>query len=109
MPYCTLGDVLQAWACQGLLLMAKTKGRTWFTVETEAEAAFSEEGLQKVGSSYTLADGRTVQIVGLPVKTKVSPSDGGDWAEFSVAKWRTARRTFTEHCQNIERRCMSQL
>ena len=92
-PYCTLGDVLQAWACQGLLLMAKTKGRTWFTVETEGEVAFSEAGLQKVGSSYTLADGRAVQIVGLPVKTKVSPSDGGDWAEFSVAKWRTAMFT----------------
>jgi len=92
MPYYTIGDILQAWASAGILLMSKTKGRTWFTVETEGQIAFSEENLQKVGSSYTLEDGRTIQIVGLPSKTQKSPA-GGDWSEFSVAKWRTAMFT----------------
>jgi len=92
MPYYTIGDILQTWASAGVLLMAKTNGRTWFTVETEGEVAFTEESLQKVGSSYTLEDGRTVQIVGLPSRTQKSP-DGGDWSEFSVAKWRTAMFT----------------
>lgn len=92
MPYYTIGDILQSWASAGTLLMAKTKGRTWFTVETEGEIAFSEENLQKVGSSYTLEDGRTIQIVGHPSKFKKSPG-GGDWSEFSVAKWRTAMFT----------------
>ena len=61
-----------------------------FSVETEAEAMFTENSLSKVGHVHTLADGKVVRLVGLPQRTKTSPVDGGEWAEFNVAKWRSA-------------------
>ena len=87
-PYFTMSEVFQSAAGIGALTLLATKGRTWFSVETEGALDFTRKGLVKLGHRTTLPDGRTVQLVGLPRKVATSPSTGGDWAEFNVAKWR---------------------
>jgi len=53
-----------------------------------------------VGSSYTLEDGRTIQIVGLPSKIQRRPA-AGDWSEFSVSKWRTSMFTTNAYFSQV--------
>jgi len=89
-PYFTMVQVQQSAASMGALGLMQTSGRTWFSVETEGALDFSRKGLTKVGHQHKLADGRVVQLVGMPRKVQTSPSSGGDWAEFNVAKWRSA-------------------
>lgn len=93
--------LLQRFAQRGTLRMIKTSGRTWFSVETLVSAAFSSHGLQKVGYEYTLADGQKVHFVGLPQRLKTSASNGGEWAEFNVSKWRSAMFTANCHFQQV--------
>jgi len=90
MPYVTLANVQQGAAAYGSVTMLSTKGRTWFSVETEGALDYTREGLTKLGHQTKLNDGRVVQLIGLPKKVQTSPSSGGDWAEFSVARWRSA-------------------
>jgi len=85
-----ISSLLADIAKRGTLRMIKTNGRTWFSVETKESAAFTSENLRSCGQSYKLADGREVNLVGLPKKTETSPVDGGEWAEFSVERWRSA-------------------
>jgi len=91
-------STLSEFAARGQLRLMKTNGRTWFSVETTESAQFTSENLQSRGQTYKLADGREVNLVGLPKIEK--SSDGGEWAEFSVEKWRsavyTARSFFSE-------------
>jgi len=77
-------------ARRGTLRMSKTNGRTWFSVETTESVEYTSEKLGSIGQVHKLADGREVNLVGLPKKTETSPADGGEWAEFSVEKWRSA-------------------
>jgi NDP-sugar pyrophosphorylase family protein len=77
-------------AKRGTLRMLKTNGCAWFSVETTESADFTSNGLRSRGQEYTLADGRKVHLVGLPRKIETSPSDGGEWSEFSVDQWRSA-------------------
>ena len=86
----TLASALATFAERGNLRVEKTAGGMWFSVETEAEAMFTEENLAQKGHVHTLPDGRVVRLVGLPRRTKKSPVDGGEWSEFNVAKWRSA-------------------
>jgi len=88
-------------AQRGTLRMLKTAGRTWFSVETEESAEFTSNGLRRCGQEYVLADGRKVHLVGLPRKLETSPSDGGEWAEFSVEKWRSAVYTAKSFFQEL--------
>jgi SAM-dependent methyltransferase len=81
--------------------MLKTAGRTWFSVETDESAEFTSNGLQNCGQAYVLSDGRKVHLVGLPRKLETSPSDGGEWAEFSVEKWRSAVYTAKSFFQEL--------
>ena len=102
-----------------MLRMQSTGGKSWFSVETSAAASFTEKGLKSGVSSpplpsppppphlalltarshsqghpYTLSDGTTVRVVGIPTRTQEeSGDDTGEWAEFSVAKWRSAMFT----------------
>jgi choline kinase/SAM-dependent methyltransferase len=89
-PYLTMGDVLQSRATLGAVSLMKTKGKTWFSVDTKGALDFTRQSLVKLGHETTLADGRVVQLIGLPTKVQTSPSDGGNWSEFNVAKWRSA-------------------
>eukprot|EP00931_Biecheleriopsis_adriatica_P039091 TRINITY_DN2235_c0_g1_i2.p1 TRINITY_DN2235_c0_g1~~TRINITY_DN2235_c0_g1_i2.p1 ORF type:complete len:604 (+),score=163.36 TRINITY_DN2235_c0_g1_i2:81-1892(+) len=88
-------------AKRGTLRMLKTDGRTWFSVETEESAGFTSKGLHHSGHEYVLADGRKVHLVGLPKKVETSPSDGGQWAEFNVEKWRSAVYTARSFFQEL--------
>jgi len=59
-------------------------------VRTLASLSQEQKQPKACGQEYTLADGGKVNSVGLPHKLETSPSDGGEWAEFSVDKWRSA-------------------
>eukprot|EP00994_Dinema_validum_P005368 NODE_34_length_3523_cov_174.194588_g19_i0.p1 GENE.NODE_34_length_3523_cov_174.194588_g19_i0~~NODE_34_length_3523_cov_174.194588_g19_i0.p1 ORF type:complete len:1044 (-),score=280.45 NODE_34_length_3523_cov_174.194588_g19_i0:327-3458(-) len=90
-PYSTLADMLQEYAQHGTLVMTSTSGFTWFSIETEDSMAFAEKQIARVGHQVTSADGKPMYLVGLPRKSKVKTSAaGGNWAEFNVAKWRSA-------------------
>eukprot|EP00928_Gymnodinium_smaydae_P022064 TRINITY_DN18654_c0_g1_i1.p1 TRINITY_DN18654_c0_g1~~TRINITY_DN18654_c0_g1_i1.p1 ORF type:complete len:636 (-),score=140.84 TRINITY_DN18654_c0_g1_i1:30-1682(-) len=96
-----VAGVLADIARRGTLRMLKTSGRTWFSVETEESAEFTKDGLDSCGQEYTLADGRKVHLIGLPRKVETSPVDGGEWAEFSVEKWRSAVYTAKSFFQEL--------
>merc|ERR1719343_312235 len=86
--YVRVAHFLAELANRGTLRMLKTDGRTWFSVETAESAEFTSKGLRNHGQECVLADGRKVHLIGLPRKLETSPNDGGEWAEFSVDKWR---------------------
>eukprot|EP00045_Choanoeca_perplexa_P008111 m.74368 g.74368 ORF g.74368 m.74368 type:complete len:551 (+) comp14357_c0_seq1:166-1818(+) len=88
-PYYTIADALSGWAGKKLVYV-ETKGATWFSVETDQSLGYSRDSLTKVGQQYKLDDGKNVHLLGHPKRIKTSPSTGGDWAEFSVKKWRSA-------------------
>jgi len=88
-------------AKRGTLRMLKTDGRTWFSVETAESADFTSKGLRNHGQECELADGRKVHLIGLPRKIETSPTDGGEWAEFSVDKWRSAVYTAKSFFQEL--------
>jgi len=94
-------DLLADFAKRGSLRMMKTDGRTWFGVESHDSAEFTSEGLRSLGHEYTLADGRKVNFIGLPKKIRTSSNDGGEWAEFSVEKWRSAVYTAKSFFQDL--------
>mmetsp|Transcript_97784 Transcript_97784/g.252878 ORF Transcript_97784/g.252878 Transcript_97784/m.252878 type:complete len:600 (+) Transcript_97784:70-1869(+) len=96
-----VANLLSEVARRGTLRMLKTDGRTWFSVETEESAEFTSNGLRHCGQEYVLADGKKVHLVGLPRKLETSPSDGGEWAEFSVEKWRSAVYTAKSFFQDL--------
>eukprot|EP00516_Mucochytrium_quahogii_P000168 CAMPEP_0203758476 /NCGR_PEP_ID=MMETSP0098-20131031/11319_1 /ASSEMBLY_ACC=CAM_ASM_000208 /TAXON_ID=96639 /ORGANISM=" , Strain NY0313808BC1" /LENGTH=557 /DNA_ID=CAMNT_0050650941 /DNA_START=506 /DNA_END=2179 /DNA_ORIENTATION=- len=85
-----LSTALEVFASRGSLKLQLTEGRMWFAVETEVEREYVEESLSKHGQTYVLKDGKEVRLVGLPKRIKTSPTDGSEWAEFNVAKWRSA-------------------
>jgi hypothetical protein len=101
MSYCTMTDILQSFASRGALSAAKTNGLTWFNVETEASAVFTRASLDKIGLKHEMHDGRSVHIVGLPKHTQVSPSTGGNWAEFTVESWRSAVYTCESYFSQV--------
>jgi len=96
-----VANLLAEVAKRGTLRMLKTEGRTWFSVETDESAEFTSNGLRHCGQEYMLADGRKVHLVGLPRKIETSPSDGGEWAEFSVEQWRSAVYTAKSFFQEL--------
>eukprot|EP00933_Yihiella_yeosuensis_P070710 TRINITY_DN78864_c0_g1_i1.p1 TRINITY_DN78864_c0_g1~~TRINITY_DN78864_c0_g1_i1.p1 ORF type:complete len:619 (-),score=136.91 TRINITY_DN78864_c0_g1_i1:266-2122(-) len=96
-----MADFLSSIARRGTLRLMKTAGRTWFSVETEESFDFTSKGLRSCGQEYDLADGRKVHLIGLPRKIETSPSDGGEWAEFSVERWRSAVYTAKSFFQEL--------
>lgn len=88
-------------AKRGTLRMMKTNGRTWFSMETSASIEYTSEGLRTNGLEYTLANGSKVHLIGLPSKLETSPVDGGEWAAFNVAKWRSAVYTAQSFFQEL--------
>jgi len=102
-PNFTLSSALRSFAQRGTLKLKKTNGATWFSVETDEASAYTEKNLKDHGQLHTLKDGRAVRLIGLPKRIKTSPTDGSEWAEFNVAKWRSAVFTTNSYFDQLYR------
>lgn len=61
-PYFTIGEVLQSAASIGAVSLMKTRGKMWFSVDTQGALDFTRKSLVKLGHCTTLEDGRVVQV-----------------------------------------------
>jgi len=89
----TMEDQLQSWASTGRLLFLSSRGRSWFCVESDQSAEYTQSSMVKIVESSDDV-GLPIRLSGIPKKSQRA-TDGGDWAEFDVGKWRNA--VFSAH------------